>query len=243
MLENSQILALENRSESVVVFNDYLKKAHEFCDFLLENEGIKAQALPKSQVELVKNHFFKFPLEVQKHKYEFFKKSFQIYKELREKRISLKNKKETLFSFLKKYGLRVPRSQAIFDLMDNNTFFEVYDNHFTQVFRSIDFMKLTSHGLMALESCDWFCLFERSKNIIDQQMVNVRRVFSGNLKTCIFYPVDRHTVKEINSPSPKTSLSESLVYAPVYGLDGKSHGGLHLFKVFEQRSLEFKVIG
>lgn len=242
MLENIKVVDLNNECNSEIIFNNYIKLANELCDYLWEVEGVEARALPEGQVELVKNAFFSFPLEVQKHKYKSFKNYFQICQELTAKGVTLKNKQEALFAFLRKYGLSIPDADEVFNMIDNDTFVEVYDNHFTQVFRSADFMKVTSHGLMALETCDWFSLFERSQNVTDEQMVVVKKIFDGSLKRPVFKPVDDHTVKEINSSSPKTSQSESLVYSPVYGVDGSFHGGLHLFRVFQQNSLEFEVV-
>lgn len=228
--------------DSPRIFDDYLHLVNVLCAHLRETEGVSCEALPESQESMVKAKFFSLPFEVQKHRYEMFHRYFTVCHEITTDDLPLRDKQKTLFAFFRKYGLSTPNAFDVFELIDKDTYVEVYDEHFTQVFRSVDFLEVTSHGLMTLETCEWFDLFERAESITKDQMDVVQKIYSGAITNPVFKPIEDHVVKEINSGSPKTSKSESLVYAPVHDSKGEFFGGLHLFKVQEQRSLDFEVV-
>ena len=151
-------------------------------------------------------------------------------------------KRENLKRFLKKYGLTLDDENTIFDLVNKDTYVEVYDNLFVQKWRSIDFYNVTTHTMTALETHEWFSLFDRSENLLEDQMSVVEKIYNESIQSPVYYPIDDHTVKEINVQSPRSSQAKILLYAPVYGVDRKFHGMLHLFKVLNTRSIDFKIL-
>jgi len=241
MKENN--MSKTNRSnQSIPIFQKYVQIAENLCDFLRENEKIKARALPEHQYEMVKNKFLSFPDNVQNAKIKNLENYYADCKDFASQGIPLSSKQDCLSAFMKKYKLSVPNEDEVFSQIDSNSFIEVYDNNFTQVFRSADFMNVTSHGFITLETCEWFDLFERSKDLTSDQVEVVQKILSGSIKNPMYKPIEDHHVKEINTDEPKTSLAEVVVYAPVHGADDSLHGILHIFRVQEQRSLNFKVI-
>jgi hypothetical protein len=224
------------------IFEKYFQMTNNFCEYLSEVEGINAHALLPSQKRFVYEKFTKLSLKQQNQKLENFEKYLNLCREILATGGLLCDKAKCLKAFLSKYSLSLPDESEVFETLDKSTYVEVYDNQFTQVFRGPDFFRVTGHSLMALEVCEWFDLFERSKDLTADQVEVVTKLFNGTIKVPLFKPIEDHTVKEINSESPRSSQVEIILYAPLFGADNLFHGILHLFKVVETRPLNFHII-
>ena len=155
---------------------------------------------------------------------------------------SLKNKANSLRAFLSYFGFRIPKIDQVLDLIDSGTLIEAYTTDFVQVYRSPDFYGVSDHSILRLEVSEWFELFERSANVLDRQIGLVSRVFEGEFTDPLLAPLPPHVVKEINSPKPKASESNSILYAPLYSSEGAVSGILHAFTVGTVRSLQFESV-
>jgi hypothetical protein len=229
-------------SKNEECFNQYVELAENFSKFLNEHGNIAAIAMSDIQRNIVVNAFNRLSAAVQIKKYDNLFAFYELCREIVNKGQSLRDKKNFLRAFLMKYGLSVPDEEDIFAAIDKDSYIEVYDNLFTQVFRSTDFFNVTSHSVMALEVCEWFDLFQRSKDLTKDQVEVVTKIFSGSIKVPIFKPIENHSVKEINSDKPRNSLAEIVLYSPIFNADGEFHGILHIFKVIESKSLEFHLV-
>lgn len=229
-------------TEQTNIFNEYYSAASSFCDFLKANTGIEANALCESQFVMIQKEYAKLSLVQQKSKLENFQSYYRFCKDLVSKRQSLRDKKSCIKAFFYKYALTVQDQDEILDTICDNTFIEVYDSDFKQVYRSVDFFEVTSHSIMALELCEWFDLFQRSKDLTSDQYEVVTKIFSGVIKVPVYKPIEDHTVKEINSDHPKSSQAQIILYAPLFNADGTFYGILHLFRVIESQSLEFQLV-
>ena len=224
------------------LFSTYITATNNLCSYLRQHESIEAHALPEFQYHFVKERFLKFSPEVQMQKIKNFESYYELCREIVMKGRKLSDKVHCLKAFLSKYSLSIPDESEVLETIDNDTYIEVYDNKFTQVFRSADFMKVTNHGLMTLEICEWFDLFQRSKDLTSDQIEVVTKVFDGTIKLPLFKPLEDHSVKEINSEKPKVSQAEIVLYSPIIGADNLFHGILHIFKVKSTQQLDFQVV-
>lgn len=224
------------------LFDLYVRATQDFCRFLEDQTGIKARALPEYQRSLVWDRFLRMTPEMRWYKYRNFEGYFDLCREIVARGGSLCDKAHSLKAFLAKYALSLPEASDVLEVIDEDTYVEVYDNQFTQVFRSADFMKVTSHGLMSLEACEWFDLFERSKDLTSDQVEVVGKIFDGSICVPMYKPLEDHSVKEVNSVSPRVSQAEIVLYAPLFGVDGSFHGILHVFRVKSVADLNFKLM-
>ena len=242
MNQQNSLPDIKLSSQSDDLFNNYINATENLCLYLREYEGIDTYALPEFQYHFVKEKFLRFSPEVQLQKINNFESYYELCREIVMKGRKLSEKVHCLKSFLSKYSLSIPDESEVIETIDNDTFIEVYDNKFTQVFRSADFLKVTNHGLMALEICEWFDLFQRSKDLTSDQIEVVTKVFDGTIKLPLFKPLEDHSVKEINSGKPKVSQAEIVLYSPIFGADNLFHGILHVFKVKSVQPLDFQVV-
>lgn len=236
----SQEILLKNRSSRV--FHQFLSVAEEFCSYIRDAEGINAIAIHPHEREFLFAKFTSLPVQKQEKKLQRFIGFYEHCRELANQGRSLKEKKASLTAFMKKFGLSFPNEKEIFEILDQQTFIEIYDLDFIQCYRSIDFLNATTHSVMALESCEWWDLFDRSKLVNNQIMSAVESIYSGATKTPLFKPVEEHTVKEIRSQSPLSSQADILLYSPIYDQEGVFQGGLHFFKIRSVYKIDFKVL-
>lgn len=227
--------------DSSQIFDEYVRLAEEFCVHLQKSEGISCEALSSFQEETVRDKFFSLSPEAQTTKYENFKNYYNISMDFTREGFSLRSKKKFLLAFLHRNRLSITDSDDVFEFIDDSDEIEVY-SFFRQKFRTVDFLDVTTHCLMALETFEWFDLFERSKIVSKKQMEIVQKLLNGVIQTPIYKPLDLHMVKEINSPKPLAYRCESIVYAPISFHNGGLYGGLHVFRLSDHRSLDFKIV-
>lgn len=233
-----EILAQKNYS---LLFDRFLAIAEEFAAYIKSVEGVNTVAIHPHERDLLLQKFNNMPIEKQLKKFYRFEGYYEHCREIVSQGYSLKDKKTSIKAFMKKYGLKFANEDDVFEVMDQQTFIEIYDLDFIQCYRSIDFLNATSHSMMALETCEWWDLFERSTYIGDQIMSVVQSIYSGAVREPVYMPVESHTVKELGSTSPLSSQADIILYGPVYDERGLFQGGLHLFKIKSVYSLDFKV--
>lgn len=220
----------------------YLKhKAEGICQILRE-QGIQIEALHDEQREMVEAQFFKKSKQEIQLKLEWVTSYLQFLQHTQARGLSLNDKRHALKAFLSRSGLVLPYRDCILELLDEDTYFEIYDTNFTQIFRSADFFTITGHSLLALECCEWFQLFSRSEALVEEQMKIVGQILSGQIRNMIFYPVSDHTVKELNSPDPRSSQAQVVLYGPIFDEQGTLQCMLHFFRVTNSNSLKFELI-
>lgn len=234
--------ALWNNKDSLNRFSQFEAIADELCAYLRAVEGINTVSIHEHERDFVLSKFLALPEAKQARKLERFLGYYDLSRDLVEARISLRDKNQGLKAFLKKFRLVVPEEDSVFEILDKNTFIEVYDLDFVQRYRSVDFLEATNHSVMALESCEWWDLFERAEKITKDQIAIVTEIYTGKVHGPLFHPIEAHTVKELRTKVPLSSQAESLVYSPVYSKEGNFEGGLHLFKITAARALDFATV-
>lgn len=227
--------------KDAATFDQLLAVMQEFVGYIEKVEGVKAVAIHPSEDLLLRERFSRFPAEMQQKKFQRFSAYYTHCQELAAEGISLKDKATSLKSFMRKFGLIFPNEDSIFEVLDQQTFVEIYDLDFIQCYRSIDFLNATTHSMMALETCEWWDLFERSAHINEGIMRVVQSLYNGSVSEPVYLPVESHTVKELGSQTPLSSQTDIILYSPVYDEQGLFQGGLHFFKVKSVYSLDFKV--
>lgn len=220
----------------------YLQRVQEFCEFIREHEGILVTACDSSQVELISKCLNKIDEPRLQYKLSHFNYFFEFCRDVIAKGQSLREKENNFKLFLSRLNLIVPDLSSVVDQMGQDTFVEIYDDQFTQIYRCIDFLEITNHSLMALECCEWYELFYRSEKYLHSQIEYMNSFREGQRLDPAFDPIEDHTVKEINSREPLSSQMKALCYAPIFDHDNVFQGVVHVFKVINARSLKFQVI-
>lgn len=241
MLRRIQEVVVNSDVESEQIFDDFLALAEEFVSYLKEHEGIDAVALCEHQRDFVIDNFNSLPRDKQKEKFESFKAVYETCQEITAKGGKISDKGKTLARFMWKYRLAIPRCEEVFDLITENTYIEVYDTSFRQRYRSPNFLEITNHCLMALETAEFYNLYVKSEEIQKSQIEQVSAIVEGKIKDVIFEPCEVHTVKEINSKENRSSQSKALAFVPLYCENGKIEGFLHIFDLIDSRSLKFEL--
>ena len=230
------------RTQSQEIITRYHEVVDTFCQFLKNAYDIDAESLPEFQESKVIQRFLSFDNERKVAKLDNFETFYRLCQEFTVSGLSLTAKQKSLYAYLRKYNLRVPEVGDVFDTIEEDSFIEIYDASLTQTYRSPDFLGVTGHGLMALETLEYFELFERAESVtIDQHQV-IEKLMQGEIKRPIFKPIDDHHVKEINSNTPRISLVEVNLYSPLLDDEEVFQGILHVFKIHKQNSLKFDLI-
>ena len=226
-----------------VYFENYKILAAELCRHLQAADGIRAKVFssPQEEVELLQN-FTQQPVEFQKRKFETFLQYYLHCFEMSSRGLSLRDRLESLKCFSYMYGFRFPSEEEIISQMGPNSYVEIYDCSGTQRYRSADWLETTSYSLIALETMDWRHLFFRSESILKQQVELVRALLAEEIRQPIYRPLEIHTVKELKSKTPLCAELESLMYAPVLDQNDQMVGIIHILKVNDLRSIEFKLL-
>ena len=223
-------------------FVELEQAAHELCDLWRAATGRPAIAIHPAERDWVAERIRAQSPAARRAKQKHLLDAREYYSELIRDGIPLSDKRRGLQAFLRKFGLIVPQADAVLEVLDQHTYVEIYNEQFRQVFRSLDFLEVTHYGLLALESCEWFELFDRSAAITEQQIALVQGILSGQYQTPLWRPLPPHTVKELRSEHPASSQIEVTLYSPLFDAAGTLQGGLHLFKVQATRSLDLQVI-
>lgn len=106
---------------------------------------------------------------------------------------------------------------------------EIYDDSDIQIFRSLNFFKISSYSLLDLLTHEWFHLWERPKSVLDQMMNLMGRLHSS-IDTVEQAGIPTHILKEIledkeNGISSRKSVQIDFnVACPLYKIGGGRSG-------------------
>lgn len=229
-------------TDSQQSFERFLHIADIIANYLRTVEGIETASIYPAEVDKIKAKWNSLTNEQRQEKMETFSSFYTICSEIIEKDGGLSDKPAALKRFFSRFGLRVAGETRVFEILDKDTYFEVYNKHFVQVFRSVDFLRVTGHSIVALQTLEWWELFHRSPDVVKKQLELVTHMFSGGIQDPIFNPIEPNTVKELNSSKPHSAQTESTVYAPIFDAQGQLRGGLHFFKILDVRPLDFSIL-
>lgn len=223
-------------------FDEYIRVVEQFCKIIQKYENIIVIPYRFEEFEFLKDRFESWTPEKQNLKLS----SFLAYKahceELWNENKSIMNERESFVRFLKSQKLYIHDQEAIEKLISFDTFTEIYDLNYVQIYRSLDFFNHTNHSLMALETFEWWELFQRSPEISAKVHAVAQQVFLGITSDPIYNPIEEHVVQELETNKPMSHLIQSLVYAPTLGVGGEFLGGLHVCRINKSRSLKFQVL-
>lgn len=225
-------------------FEQMEQLAHSLVQLIKTHYQVPCVAIHEEEREFLRKKFEGLPYATREARLEKFQRYVDFCNEMVESGISLKDKKAALRSFLGKYSLSAPSLERIYKILDKNTYVEIYNKDSVQVYRSLDFLNVTNHSLMALETCEFWELFHRSSAINEKVLDIVNGINTGSILDPVFLPVEKHTVKEIRSVDPRSSQTRMTLLAPLHleGDEKSFQGFIHFFKVTSAYSLKFEVV-
>lgn len=115
------------------------------------------------------------------------------------------------------------------DMSDDNLVIEVYNQDGVQVYRSQSFFGTCSYAILDISAREWFALWNRPYQVIQQMTKIVSEVLHGQLKTTVV-DIPRHLILEIYNESkvepfhPKAIAVEFKNIYPLYSPDDRIAG-------------------
>jgi hypothetical protein len=159
----------------------------------LEIEKINFQVLRKDGV----TYFDKLSVEEQNYNLNHLRNYVETCEEVHRENHSLADSPFFLMKIFRKLGLR-PVDDILEKIIANDVV-EIYNSRNTQIFRNINFFKISSYTLDDLMSRPWWQLYKRKDEVIRSIFYYGSEVFSGSIRETIIPNVETHYLEEIDS--------------------------------------------
>ena len=220
----------EEKLDSHRTFEVLAQLAETLTVFLNRHEGVSVRSIEMDEYIHIEKKWNGMSPSKQIEKFKTFLSFYGICKQL-IKTGSLRRKPEALRTFLDKFQLRIPSEDLAFSILGADTIFDVRNNRAEQVYRSVDFLGVTSHSILALELMSWWELFDLSHRSLTDWLALTNGIRNGKIRTPLLRPTAPDTVREICTRHPRVHQFESILFSPIYDSKKNIRGSLLLFNV------------
>jgi hypothetical protein len=224
------------------VFDHMVDEAADFCSFTQREFNLDYVSIKASESKELRERFSRLSVENQQAKLNLLKSYNKLIQQMHGNGTNLEHPTESAKEYLERFDLVVGGEDEVWNRVKDGDYIEIYDVDSVQMFRSLNFLKATSHSLVRLCSLEWIELFKRSEHLTETILGHFNALCDGRRTEPVFDPVPPHTVKEIGVPLPRSTQSVTKTLAPVVDKNtGHLSGCLHLFGIDSARVLDFSV--
>lgn len=165
--------------------------------------------------------FSRLPLEKQAEILEHLKLFLQISSEG-------SNRVENVRKLYSKRGWIAPG--AFFDLIADDMEIEFYNFNNQQIFRNIEFFRLSHRTIEEICTMPWYDLYERDHEITDYMLELTRMLSTGEITGCMSYLTRPHEVRDSNARLRAGPQMGPLFVGPIWDREKTTIGYFSTFR-------------
>jgi hypothetical protein len=132
--------------------------------------------------------------------------------------------------------LRMKPGSRAFNHLDKTDVIEIYDNQGVQIYRTLNFYRLTTYSMEEMLCIPWYELFQRDERVTAQLMGWMDKIFKREIDFIVNPEVEDHVVREIRNLDFEPRLVRCKFIARLEGPVGLP-GFLHAFQVLDTQPL------
>jgi hypothetical protein len=206
--------SVQSQDDDLRLFRELLRRESEFA----AREGI--QVIPFESEDVP--HFRRLSSEKQQEAIRQISETLAVYEEMVEESLSLRDNSQLLWRCMRRLKL-VPQGD-LFDKLSNEDVIVIFAPDQRQIFRNLEFLKLSILTLEELYTTEWYRYTRREDRIAGQILEVASYLLSGR-KNGTFDPgIEEHTLEQMGSSLGPSKIRVKINYLSPAHTAGKITG-------------------